>query len=319
MISMLGVIPTKCKNQSLYLEPLLRMFNSLKPGRPGVRIRSPSGDLETWWAMIAVTINDMQGISSVNRQRQFPGKVMACNDCAVRGMNPVCYKTTMYPCAVAFLPMDDPLRAQYQRTFRRSSRLKGLAEADGIREITDRYIRLAMQYAELSPHAPTSMHHPVHTYGFKGRSVFVKCLDYWRPWMMNFRDTDHMLLNRMRLIISLLQGDNNFQMNPEKMRFEVSLGRFHRYAPRTTVVDGKSTTKLPKQPWRAKKSEIRFVDEVLPRYVRLPDSIKNGKIASYFTDTLTCTFADAVIFFWLWENYPVPHAVNLRCTEGSAE
>ena len=85
MISMLGVIPTKCKNQSLYLEPLLRMFNSLKPGRPGVRIRSPSGDLETWWAMIAVTINDMQGISSVNRQRQFPGKVMACNDCAVRG------------------------------------------------------------------------------------------------------------------------------------------------------------------------------------------------------------------------------------------
>ena len=75
----------------------------------------------------------------------------------------------------------------------------------------------------------------------------------------------------------------------------MSLERFHRYAPRTTVVDGKSTTKLPKQPWRAKKSEIRFVDEVLPRYVRLPNSIKNGKIASYFTDTLT--FADAVMFF----------------------
>ena len=98
MLGMLGVIPPKCKNTQLYLEPLIKMFASLKPGTPGFCVRSPlSGEDEIWHAMIVVTINDMRGISKGNCQMQAPAKVMACNDCVIRGMNPKCYGTTLYP------------------------------------------------------------------------------------------------------------------------------------------------------------------------------------------------------------------------------
>ena len=98
MIGMLGVVPPKCKNTQLDLEPLVKMFATLKPGTSGMRIRSPlSAEDEIWWAMIVCTINDMRGISKGNCQKQAPSKLMACNDCAIRGMNPKCYGTTLYP------------------------------------------------------------------------------------------------------------------------------------------------------------------------------------------------------------------------------
>ena len=177
------------------------------------------------------------------------------------------------------MPMDDPLRAEYKRTFRRCRRLKELADEKSPRPISDDYVRLAMNVAELSQLKTTSKNHPSRIHGFKARSVFVKWLDYWRPWMMNFRDTDHMLLNRMRQIIALWKGDGNSKMTSAKMAFENSLGRFHHYKPRsTTSEDGVRKIRLQRPPWQATKKERKLVDECLPIYVRLPNSFKNGKI-----------------------------------------
>ena len=40
---------------------------------------------------------------------------------------------------------------------------------------------------------------------------------------------------------------------------------------------------------------MSYVDSVLPKYVRLPNSFRNGKLSAYCSDTLT--IEDAVIFF----------------------
>ena len=153
-----------------------------------------------------------------------------------------------------------------------------------------------MELADISPYKAKSTRHPGKEYGFKDKSVFVKWLDYWCPWMMNFRDTDHMLLNRMRQIIGLWAGTDNLNITPQKMQLEISLGRFSRYNVQTsTNRDGKEVKKWPRPPWKASKKDIRFVDSVLPSFVRLPNSMRNGKMPAYFSDTLT--IEDAVLFF----------------------
>ena len=190
--------------------------------------------------MLVAAINDMRGVSKGNCQVQAPSKHLACNDCFTRGIYLECYGTTVYPSAVTFLPPDDPLRAKFKRAFHRSARLQELADAPSPRPVTDEYVRLAMEVAHLSPYKTSSDRHPSKEYGFKAKSVFVKWLDYWCPWMMNFRDTDHMLLNRMRLIIGLWAGSENCKMTPPKMKFEISLGRFRRYNAQTSINrDGK--------------------------------------------------------------------------------
>ena len=128
-----------------------------------------------------------------------------------------------------------------------------------------------MDVAELSDLPWKSKQHPGRTHGFFQRSVFVKHLDYWHPWMMNFRDLDHMILNRVRGIILALKGQGNMRMDPNRMLFELSLGdRFTECSPVTHTRDGKTITHWPDRPWQASKEEIHFVDEVLPELVRLP-------------------------------------------------
>ena len=111
MLFMVGIMPPKCKNAQLYLEPVVKMFKALKPGTSGFQVRSPLSSLdETWYAMIVFDLNDMRGVSKGNCQVQHPAKEMACNDCAVSGYYIKCYGTTIYPSAVTMLPPDDPLR-----------------------------------------------------------------------------------------------------------------------------------------------------------------------------------------------------------------
>ena len=75
-----------------------------------------------------------------------------------------------------------------------------------------------------------SKKHPARELGFYQRSVFVTHLPYWFPWMMNVRDLDHMLLNRMRHIIACWAGTGNYAKSATKMAFECSLGnRFRQY------------------------------------------------------------------------------------------
>ena len=298
MIFMVGIMPTNCKNAQLYLEPVVEMFKDLKPGSQGFPVVSPvSGLTENWYAMLAMDLNDMRGVSKGNCQVQTPAKVMACNDCAVRGYWVKCYNSTFYPCAVTFLPPDDALRAEYKNTFQKCSVLRKLADQPHPpRFITDEYVRLAMDLAEDSDKEFSNKSHPAWKYGFFERSVFVKHLDYWRPWMMNLRDTDHMLLNRLRLIINILSGVKSMSMKPERMAFENSLGRFLEYGPITrTTKDGKSVTTWPDPPWRALPEEIDFIDSVLPDLVRLPQTCFDGKFPRFFSDKLT--FSHANLFF----------------------
>ena len=142
-----------------------------------------------------------------------------------------------------------------------------------------------------------SAKHPAHELGFYQRSVFVTHLPYWMPWMMNVRDIDHMLLNRMRHIIACWAGTGNYNKSGSKMAFECSLGnRFRQYNCTVgTNEDGKEVKSWPRPPWRATTAEQKNVDNVLSNYVRLPNSFRNGKLSAYFSDTLT--IEDAVIFF----------------------
>ena len=88
---------------------------------------------------------------------------------------------------------------------------------------------------------------------------------------INLRDTDHMLLNRVRFIITAVKGIDNMKMTPQRWRFERSLGRFSEYGPTLRVNDdGKQIEKWPRPPWRAKPEDIHLVDEVFPAFVRLP-------------------------------------------------
>ena len=143
MIFMIGIMPPKCKNAQLYLEPIVEMFKKLGPAEDGFLVVSPiTGLTETWYAMVAFDLNDMRGVSKGNCQVQAPAKKMACNDCAVTGYWIKCYHTTLYPSAVSFLPARDPLRAQYRRTFSKCSVLRDLAKQDHPRFITGMHIVL---------------------------------------------------------------------------------------------------------------------------------------------------------------------------------
>ena len=182
MLLMVAILPTNCKNVQMYLEPAVEMFAALKPGGDGFPVISPlTGQVETWYAMIALTINDMRGISKGNCQMQAPSKVNACNCCAVRGFHLSCYKTTMYPSAVTFLPSGHRLRREYRRTFSKCPTLRKMADVTQPRFFTDEYVRAAMDLAEQSDLKTTSDNHPAKKYGFYQRSCFVKLLDYWRP------------------------------------------------------------------------------------------------------------------------------------------
>ena len=297
MLMMVAILPTNCKNIQMYLEPVVEMFAALKPGGDGFPVISPlTGQVETWYAMIALTINDMRGISKGNCQMQAPSKVNACNCCAVRGFHLSCYKTTMYPSAVTFLPSGHRLRREYRRTFSKCPTLRKMADVTQPRFFTDEYVRAAMDLAEQSDLKTTSDNHPAKKYGFYQRSCFVKLLDYWRPWMMNIRDTDHMLMNRVRMIINALKGTGNMTVSAKKRDFEISLGRFEDYKPIVnTKPDGSTSTTYPWLPWRASSGEIDFIDNVLPGLVRLPQSMFSGKLPRFFSDTLT--IAHAGLFF----------------------
>ena len=294
MLFMVAILPTNCKNGQLYLEPVVQMFAELKPGGSGFPVVSPvTGLTETWYAMIALTINDMRGISKGNCQVQSPAKTNACNCCAVRGYHIKSYGTTVYPSAVTFLPPGDPLRDEYRETFRNCQELRRLADTlEAPRFFSDEYVRAAMALAEDSDKEMSNDNHPAWTYGFFQMSCFVKHLDYWRPWMMNIRDTDHMLLNRVRLIINTLKGTGNMSGNPTKMTFENSLGRFEEYGP---IVRDNATVTWPRAPWRALPVEMDFIDNVLPGLVRLPQSMFSGKFPRFFSDTLA--IAHANLFF----------------------
>ena len=296
MLLMVAILPTNCKNVQMYLEPAVEMFAALKPGGDGFPVISPlTGQVETWYAMIALTINDMRGISKGNCQMQAPSKVNACNCCAVRGFHLSCYKTTMYPSAVTFLPSGHRLRREYRRTFSKCPTLRKMADVTQPRFFTDEYVRAAMDLAEQSDLKTTSDNHPAKKYGFYQRSCFVKLLDYWRPWMMNIRDTDHMLMNRVRMIINALKGTGNMTVSAKKRDFEISLGRFEDYKPIVnTKPDGSTSTTYPWLPWRASSGEIDFIDNVLPGLVRLPQSMFSGKLPRFFSDTLTigCFFPE---------------------------
>jgi hypothetical protein len=197
---------------------------------------------------------------------------MACNDCTVRGVWIKCYHTTVYPSSVTHLPMRNPLRAKFRQAFRNCPAIRDLADQkDPPRIISDEYVHAAMAIGEASDKDRKSAAHPAKTYGFYERSVFVKHLDYWHPWMFNLRDTDHMIMNRVRGIISALLGEGNMKMTPTRMTFELSLGRFEAYASETHLdAKGKEITTWPTPPWKATKEEIHFIDEVLPNLVRLP-------------------------------------------------
>ena len=289
MLFMVAIFPTNCKNGQLYLEPVVEMFAELKPGGSGFPVVSPvTGLTETWYAMIALTINDMRGISKGNCQVQAPAKNNACNCCAVRGYHIKCYGTTAYPSAVTFLPPDDPLRDEYRQTFRNWQELRCLADTlEPPRFFSDEYVRAAMALAEDSDKEKSSESHPGWTYGFFQMSCFVKHLDYWRTWMMNIRDTDHMLLNRVRMIISVLKGTGNMSGNSTRTTFEISLGRFEEYGPIVKTVNDNTIITWPRAPWRALSAEMDFIDNVLPDLVRLPQSLFSGKFPRFFSDTLT--------------------------------
>ena len=165
-----------------------------------------------------------------------------------------------------------------------------------ISRVVDEYIRAAMDLAEDSKKLHSNKSHPAWEYGFFQRSVFVKHLDYWRPWMFNLRDSDHMLLNRVRCIISTLKGTGSMGMKPDRAIFEMSLGRFPELASVTHVNnDGKEITTWPRPSWQARPEEIKFIDSVLPNYVRLPQVFFDGKFPRFFTDTLTIGHAN--LFF----------------------
>ena len=128
-----------------------------------------------------------------------------------------------------------------------------------------------MDLAEATDKKVSSSLHPVKKYGFFRRSVFVKHLDYWRPWMFNFRDTDHMLLNRVRVIVKILKGEASMNMTPQRREFETSLGRFPEIAAdHHENKKGKMVVTYPNPPWKAKKKERNFIDKVLPDMVSLP-------------------------------------------------
>ena len=220
MLGMVGIMPTNCKHPQVYLRPVVKMFATLRPGSAGFQLPRPLGGSETWFAALVAAVNDMRGVSKGNLQQQTPAKVMACNDCMIVGHWIKCYHTTVYLGAVRYLPMDDELRARYKTAFSRCSKLQVMADELPPTPITDDYVRLAMADADLSPYALSSKRHPRWKFGFAGTSVFVKYLPYWQPWMMNFRDTDHMLLTRLRLIIALLRGSGNLAMH-EKDEDEV--------------------------------------------------------------------------------------------------
>ena len=185
---------------------------------------------------------------------------------------------------------------EYRQTFSNCSVLRNLADQNPPRPITDQYVLAAMDLAENSDRQYKSKRHPAWKYGFFARSVFVKHLDYWKPWMMNLRDTDHMLLNRIRMIIALLKGTKSMNINPKKMAFENSLGRFAEYGPITTKgSDGNEVTTWPFAPWRASSEEIDFIDSVLPGLVRLPQRCFDGNFPRFFSDKLT--IAHANLFF----------------------
>ena len=153
-----------------------------------------------------------------------------------------------------------------------------------------------MDLAEDSDKRHSSKSHPAWEYGFFERSVFVKHLDYWRPWMFNLRDTDHMHLNRVRMIINILKGTQSMTMKPSRVDFEMSLGRFPELAPVIHENDeGKEISTYPKPPWQALPDEIDFIDSVLPGFIRLPQVFFDGKFPRFFSDVLTIGHAN--LFF----------------------
>ena len=221
---------------------------------------------------------------------------MACNDCAVRGVWIKCYHTTVYPSSVTHLTMRHPLRAKFRQAFRNHPEIRDLADQkDPPRIISDEYVHAAMAIGEASDKDRKSKVHPAKTYGFFERSVFVKHLDYWRPWMFNLRDTDHMNVNRVRGIINALKGEGNMKMTPQRMKFELSLGRFEAYAPETHLdAKGKEITTWPEPPWKATKAEIQFIDEALPNFVRLPQVIYT---VSMYTLQLSCILFTSGVYY----------------------
>jgi len=297
MLFLVGLMPVNCKNHQVYLEPVVEMFAEIGPATGGFEVPSPGLDAVLWWAMLVVNLNDMRGLSKGSMQVQAPSKNHACNNCAIKAYWSRAYGTSVYPGAVTLLPKDDPLRRKYHKTFRNLTAVRDLAKQTAARFLTKEYILAAMDIGDHAVYKYPSKAHPCWTYGFKGTSVFVKHLVYWRPWMMTLSDTDHMILNRMRNIISLWAGTNNMNITAKKMEFEFQVGRFMAYKPVVTFLAGGIKTKLvwPKQPWKCLPSEKHFIDEFLPQIVKLPQSMKSGRMAKYFSDVLSID--DAYLFF----------------------
>jgi hypothetical protein len=121
-------------------------------------------------------------------QTQPPAVFNACNVCDIIGIYVKVYGTTIYPGACRYLPVNDPLRAQYMATFAAWPELKALSNRPPPKARTNISIRTAMAEAEASSLPLTSVNHPWRYFGFKGRSVFAKHRPYFDCARMMFLD-----------------------------------------------------------------------------------------------------------------------------------
>ncbi len=107
--------------------------------------------------------------------------------------------------------------------------------------------------------------------------------------MMHRRDPPHALINLVRDIIKLWSNDGNQCLTKAKRKMESK--RFKVGACANSSGDGVS---YPRAPWTGSKADLKFVDQILPLYVRLPKGIGGKRMPHYITGTIT--IEDAMLF-----------------------
>ena len=172
-------------------------------------------------------------IPKVNKQRQAPAYVGACKDCTVRGVSierrasdgaphgKGSGQSTVYPCAVSFLPVRDPLRAEWATmvgdAFNEDKAADSLTDCSLRPEPTTmEYVRKCEEFELLRTRLGSRAATGLTATAFRGHCEFAKALVNFDSILQHRNDLMHVACNTMKAMYSIIGGEGAYKFTSKR-------------------------------------------------------------------------------------------------------
>jgi len=199
-------------------------------------------------AIILYTVGDLRGVPHVNFQAQVPALRGACNLCVTTGIKHG--GTTIYPGAVRYLSMDDPLRATYRNKM--PMPLKEYADQlppnlQTMETIRNCYLAQNGMYKQMDP---------------------FNVLPHWDTSRQHLNDIAHLTTNLTKIVWGLMLGAGSYRYDLERHKTEIESKRFKELSIFKEVeneekVKTKMLVGVKRPPWSLDNADRKRISDCL--------------------------------------------------------